>query len=409
MNSTSRPLTNPLLTDNSGYRLTREQLLFDLYIAYYDAARHKHKMAYVVKFERDLCANLSELCDDLLTGRYQAQPSKCFVIDYPKKREVFAAMFRDRIVHHLYFRYTHQMFERTFIADSYSCIEGRGTHYGVTRLRQHIRQASLNWTHPCYAMNLDIRGYFMHINRKKLLDIATESLKKMATHKVGMTDEVPIPLGVLLTPATRWRDIRDMRFILWLTEQIIMLDPMENCIIVGDDSDWLGMDRAKCMRYAEKGLALPIGNLTSQLFSNVYMNPFDQWVKRIILCHYYGRYVDDSAMVDACREWLLEQVPKVREFLADELGLQLHMGKLHVREVSQGVEFLGAFVKPYRDYISNNTLARIEQNVKTIDLRDIGHAEASINSYLGVLSHSASYNIRHHLFEEIDGDIIKAA
>ena len=409
MNSTSRPLTNPLLTDDSGYCLTREQLLFDLYIAYYDAARHKHKMAYVVKFERDLRQNLEELCDDLLNHRYKAQPSKCFVIDYPKKREVFAAMFRDRIVHHLYFRYTHQMFERTFIADSYSCIEGRGTHYGISRLRQHIRQASLNWSQPCYAMNLDIRGYFMHINREKLLRIATESLRTMATHKVGMTDEVPLPQGVLLTPATRWRDIRDMRFILWLTEQIIMLDPMENCIIVGDESDWLGMDRAKCMRYAEKGLALPIGNLTSQLFSNVYMNPFDQWVKRIILCHYYGRYVDDSTMVDACREWLLEQVPKVREFLADELGLQLHMGKLHVREVSQGVEFLGAFVKPYRDYISNKTLARIEENVKTIDLRDIEHAEASINSYLGVLSHSASYNIRHHLFEEIDGDIIKAA
>ena len=409
MNSTSRPLTNPLLTNDSGYRLTREQLLFDLYIAYYDAARHKHKMAYVQKFERDLRQNLEELCDDLLTRRYQAQPSKCFVIDYPKKREVFAAMFRDRIVHHLYFRYTHQMFERTFIADSYSCIEGRGTHYGVDRLRQHIRQASLNWTQPCYAMNLDIRGYFMHINRAKLLELATESLRTMAGHKVGMTGEVPIPSGVLLTPATRWQDIRDMRFILWLTEQIVMLNPMENCIIVGDESDWDGMDHSKCMRYVQPGLGLPIGNLTSQLFSNVYMNPFDQWVKRIILCHYYERYVDDSTMVDACREWLLEQVPKVREFLADELGLQLHMGKLHVREVSQGVEFLGAFVKPYRDYISNKTLARIEENVKTIDLRDIGHAEASINSYLGVLSHSSSYNIRHHLFDEMDGDIIQAA
>ena len=407
MNSTSRPLT--ILTNNSGYRLTREQLLFDLYIAFYDASRHKHKMAYVQKFERDLRQNLEELCDDLLSHRYKAQPSKCFVIDYPKKREVFAAMFRDRIVHHLYFRYTHQLFERTFIADSYSCIEGRGTHYGVNRLRQHIRQASLNWSQPCYALSLDIRGYFMHIDRQRLLKIATDSLRKMAVHKVGMTDDVHIPSGVLLTPATRWQDIRDFDFLLWLTEQIIMLDPMENCIIVGDESDWQGMDRAKCMRYVQPGLGLPIGNLTSQLFSNVYMNPFDQWVKRIILCHYYGRYVDDSTMVDACREWLLEQVPKVREFLADELGLQLHMGKLHVREVSQGVEFLGAFVKPYRDYISNKTLARIEQNVKTIDLRDIEHAEASINSYLGVLSHSASYNIRHHLFEEIDGDIINAA
>lgn len=409
MNSTSRPLTNPLLTDNSGYRLTREQLLFDLYIAYYDAARHKHKMAYVQKFERDLCANLSELCDDLLTGRYQAQPSKCFVIDYPKKREVFAAMFRDRIVHHLYFRYTHQMFERTFIADSYSCIEGRGTHYGVDRLRQHIRQASLNWTQPCYAMNLDIRGYFMHINRAKLLEIATESLRTMATHKVGMTEEVPLPQGVLLTPATRWRDIRDMRFILWLTEQIIMLDPMENCIFVGDESDWDGIDHAKCMRYVQPGLGLPIGNLTSQLYSNVYMNPFDQFVKRDILCEHYGRYVDDSAMVDACRVWLLAQVPKVREFLADELGLQLHMGKLHVREVSQGVEFLGAFVKPYRDYVSNKTLERMTRNITSLDLSDIRHAEASINSYMGVLSHTSSYRIRQQLFAEIDGDLLDAA
>ena len=139
------------------------------------------------------------------------------------------------------------------------------------------------------------------------------------------------------------------------------------------------------------------------------MNPFDQWVKRDILCEHYGRYVDDSVMVDACREWLLEQVPKVREFLADELGLQLHMGKLHVRDVRQGVEFLGAFVKPYRDYISNKTLERMTRNITQLDLSDISHAEASINSYIGVLSHTSSYRIRQQLFEEIDGDLLDAA
>ena len=69
-----------------GYRLTRDQLLYDLYVAFYDAARHKHKMSYVVKFESNLAENLNELCDDLLTHRYRAQPSKCFIIDYPKKR-----------------------------------------------------------------------------------------------------------------------------------------------------------------------------------------------------------------------------------------------------------------------------------------------------------------------------------
>ena len=399
---------------NSSYRLTREQLLFDLYIAFYDAARHKHKMAYVKKFEQNLSENLNELCDDLLNRRYRALPSKCFIIDYPKKREVFAAMFRDRIVHHLYFRYTHQIFERTFIADSYSCIEGRGTHYGIDRLRQHIRQASLNWTQPCYAMNLDIRGYFMHINREKLLKLSIDTLRRMATHKVGMTADVPIPSGVPLTPATTWAEIRDFDFLLWLTEQIVMLDPMENCIIVGDDSDWDGIDRAKCMRFVESGLALPIGNLTSQLYSNVYLNPFDQFVKRDIHCQYYGRYVDDSNMIDTDRDWLLAQVPKVREFLADELGLQLHMGKLHIQEIHHGVEFLGAFVKPYRDYVSRNTLERIRQNMQQIDLTDKNHVIASVNSYLGVLSHSASYNLRREIFGtdelaqivEFDGDML---
>ena len=407
-------MTNQLAT--GCYHLTRQQLLYDLYVAFEDAARHKHKMSYVVKFERELSENLNALCDDLLTHRYKALPSKCFVVKYPKLREVFAAMFRDRVVHHLYFRYTHQLFERTFIADSYSCIKGRGTLYGVNRLRQHIRQASLNWQERAYAMSLDIRGYFMHISREKLLRIATGSLRKMATHKVGLTDEVPIPSGVILTPSTTWSEIRDIDFLLWLTEQIVMLDPMENCIIVGDESDWDDIDHAKCMRFVEKGLALPIGNLTSQLYSNVYMNPFDQYVKRDILCRHYGRYVDDSTMIDPDREWLLAQVPKVREFLADELGLELHMGKLHIQEIHRGVEFLGTFVKPYRDYVSNKTLERIKGRVQQIDLHNGEAANRTICSYLGILSHTASYNLRREIFDtsdiaqivEFDADMTKS-
>ena len=406
----------PPFLSSTPYRLTRPQLLYDLYVAFEDAARHKHKMSYVVKFERELAENLNALCDDLLTHRYKALPSKCFVVEYPKLREVFAAMFRDRVVHHLYFRYTHQLFERTFIADSYSCIKGRGTLYGVNRLRQQIRQASLNWQERAYAMSLDIRGYFMHISREKLLRIATGSLRKMAAHKVGLTDEVPIPSGALLTPTTTWAEIRDIDFLLWLTEQIVMLDPMENCIIVGDESDWDGIDHAKCMRFVEKGLALPIGNLTSQLYSNVYMNPFDQFVKRDILCRHYGRYVDDSTMIDPDREWLLAQVPKLREFLADELGLELHMGKLHIQEIHRGVEFLGTFVKPYRDYVSNKTLERIKGRVQQIDLRNGEAANRTICSYLGILNHTASYNLRREIFDtsdiaqivEFDADMTKS-
>jgi hypothetical protein len=309
-------------------------------------------------------------------------------------------MFRDRIVHHLYFRYTHQIIERTFIADTYSCIVGRGTLYGVERLRHHIRQASLNWQEECYAMSLDIRGYFMHIDRARLLKIATESLKKMSVHRVGLSDDVPLPSGVLLTEGTTWVEVRDFDFLLWLTEQIVMLDPMENCIIVGDSSDWEGLDPAKSMRNLQPGLGLPIGNLTSQLFSNVYLNLFDQYVKRDLVCRHYGRYVDDSAMIDPDKDWLLAQVPKVRAFLWDELGLELHQGKIHIQEVHKGVEFLGTFVKPYREYVSNRTLERMQKKLQQVDLRNREAALRSVNSYLGIMSHTASYNLRQSMFGE---------
>jgi len=108
------------------YRLTREQLLLDLHQAYYDARRHKRNKPYQQRFERDAERNLETLCDELLQRNYQPEPSTCFVITDPKKREVFAAQFRDRIVHHLYYNYVHEMLERTFIRDSYSCIKQRG-------------------------------------------------------------------------------------------------------------------------------------------------------------------------------------------------------------------------------------------------------------------------------------------
>ena len=383
------------------YHLTRSQLLYDLYVAFYDAARHKHKMAYVQKFEQNLRQNLEELCDDLLTRRYKALPSKCFIVSYPQKREVFCAAFRDRIIHHLYFRYTHQIFERTFIADTYSCIEGRGTHYGISRIRQHIREASLNWQEPAYAMSLDIRGYFMHINREKLLRIATDSLKKMSTHRVGMSDEIEgVPSGVLLTPATRWCDIRDFDFILWLTHEIVLLDPTDGCRRVGNISEWDDVDASKLMANAPADCGMPIGNLTSQLFSNVYMNSFDQMVKRLLHFLHYGRYVDDSATISSDRQRLTDAIPVMRDFLKEELCLDMHMGKTQIIDVRYGVEFLGAFIKPYRTYICNRSLSRIRQEAADVMHMGRGQAFRTVNSLLGVMSHYSSYNLRRDIFTQ---------
>ena len=151
------------------YTLTYDQLFHDLHLAYYDARRHKRRKAYQLEFEMRLEQNLKRLCDELWTRTYQPRPSTCFIINDPKKREVFAAQFRDRIVHHLYYNYTHELFERTFIHDSYSCIRKRGTHFGIHRLDQHIRQESRNYTRPCYVLKMDVKGYFMNIDRRILL------------------------------------------------------------------------------------------------------------------------------------------------------------------------------------------------------------------------------------------------
>ena len=305
--------------------LSRQQLLLDLYQAFYDAKRHKSKRSYVRAWEKNLTQNMEELCDDLYYRRYKPLPSKCFIIDYPKKREIFAAMFRDRIVHHLYFNYTHSLYERTFIQDSYSCIKNRGTHYGIGRITDFCRKESRNWQRKCYVMHLDIRGYFMHIDRKRLLEIAVGSLRKMAAHRISKCSE------------RTWYDVLDMELITWLTEIIVLLNPKENCVICGELSDWIGLDPAKSMLHLEDGLGLPIGNLTSQLFSNVYLNVFDQFMKRDLKCRYYGRYVDDAAVVNSDKEWLLSLVPRIRHFLRAELGLELHMGKLEITEVHRGV------------------------------------------------------------------------
>ena len=357
-----------------------------MYVAFYSARKHKAGRSYVRKWESNLKQNMEELCDDLYYRRYKPLHSKCFIVDYPKKREIFAAMFRDRIVHHLYFNYTHSLYERTFIRDSYSCIKGRGTHYGIGRITDMCRKESRNWQRKCYVMHLDIRGYFMHIVRSRLLEIAVASLRKMSTHRISKD-----------TSAT-WGDILDMGFVEWLTEIIVLLNPKENCIICGDPSDWDGLDPAKSMLQLEEGIGLPIGNLTSQLFSNVYLNLLDQFMKRELKCHFYGRYVDDAAVVSANKEWLLSLVPRIRQFLKAELGLDLHTGKLVVSEVHRGVEFLGAYIKPYRTYMSRHSLTRMEEKIADMDYSKPWKVIRSVNSYLGIMAHTSSYKIRRRMF-----------
>lgn len=373
------------------YTLTKAQLRNDLYKAYFEARKHKRGKPYQIRFEKGLEENISALCEDLWSRTYKPMPSQCFIISDPKKREVFAADFRDRIVHHLYYNYVHEMFERTFIQDSYSCIKHRGTHYGIKRMEMHIRQESQNYTVPCYVLKLDVRGYFMHINRRILLQIAQDSLDKMSRHLISKH-------GV-----KKWGEVVDMDFVHYLTSELILLNPIKDCRMIGSSADWEGLPADKSLFNSCEDAGLPIGNLTSQLFSNVYMNVFDQYVKRELRCRHYGRYVDDSYIVSSDRCFLHSIIPKVRNFLLNQLGLYLHEGKLAICDVRQGVGFLGAYIKPGRKYVDNSCIQRMKKKITILEtVENPALLLSSVNSFLGVLSHYRTKRIQQRLFYSIN-------
>lgn len=367
------------------FSISKEQLLIDLLRAYKDARKNKRGRAYQLKFEFNLEDNLILLRDELINCSYKPQSSNCFVIHEPKMREVFAANFRDRIVHHLFYNYTHTLFERTFIYDSYSCIKKRGTHFGIKRLQHHILSESKGYSKECYVLKIDIKGYFMNINRNILLELCRNSLAKMQMHKSYVEGKT-------------WGELLDYEFIDYLLEVIISTNPVCDCNILGNMSDWDNLPKSKSLFFSKESCGLPIGNLSSQLFSNIYMNIFDQYVKRDLKCKHYGRYVDDAYIVSADKEELKKLVPQISEFLNKKLGLNLNVNKVKILNVKFGIEFLGSYIKPFRIYISSSVLNRIKSKLRYIKTHDKKYILASVNSYLGVLSHYNSFYIRRVLF-----------
>ena len=284
---------------------------------------------------------------------------------------------------------THILFERTFIADSYSCIEGRGTHYGIDRLRYHIEACSENYTKPCYVLKMDIKGYFMHIDRALLSNIVDKTLDHMAIRPSDMA-------------GLSWEEKIDIGFMKYLCREVIMSDPTEGCIIHGDRSDWDGLPDSKCMFLVPKGYGLPIGNLTSQLFSNVFLNQLDHFVKRTLRCKHYGRYVDDFFLVSTDRNELHRWAKEIDRFLSDELHISINKGKTQVCDVRHGVEFLGAYIKPWRIYISNQSLRRMHRQIPSLVKKTPEQQMQSVNSFLGILGHYNSYRERKKLVQQVD-------
>lgn len=361
------------------FKQTYEQLLADLFCAYKAARKNKRRSIDQQRFELNIEAELTQLCKEIYTRTYHPRRSICFIIHDPNQREVFAAHFRDRVVHHLYYNYTHKLFERFFIADSYSCINGRGTHYGVKRLEHHIRSVSRNYQSECYVLKLDIRGYFMHINRVLLNKFCRRLLDKSESFYASKLD---------------------FSLIRYLTSIFTLQNPLIGCKMQGKKSDWKGLPSSKSLFHSREGCGLPIGNLTSQLFSNIYMNEFDQYMKRVLHCHHYGRYVDDAYVVSTDVKWLRSIIPQIKLYLKNQLQLELHSDKLSIDNTCYGTQFLGAYVKPWRTYIAMKSAQRIKKRFAKMEKKGVENVsllQSRCNSYSGLLGHYRGLSVRKSL------------
>lgn len=370
------------LFSNTLNSIPKENLLIDLFQAYYDTRRNKRNTINALKFEIEYEANLFQLYQEIQDRTYQPDRSICFINFKPIQREIFAADFRDRIVHHLIFNYLNPIVEPSFIKDSYSCRVGKGTHYGISRVQSFIRGSTLNYTRDTWILKLDILGYFMQINRQLVFD----KIKKKLLHF-----QKPINFS--------------KEMLLFLLEKIIFNDPTKDCIIKGKRSDWKGLPKTKSLFYAEKGKGFPIGNLTSQFCGNIYMNEFDHFVKEALGIKYYGRYVDDFVLIHHDKNHLKSLLPKIQEFLLEKLELQVHPRKIYFQHYSKGLPFLGTYIKPHRTYIGNRIKNNFYQTIK--EWNKLIHEQgqkitipqkvkfiASINSYLGMMQHYDTYRLR---------------
>lgn len=367
-------------------RDNNQQLLIDLFKAYFDAKKNKGKTANALAFAVSYEENIIELYEDIVNYRYQIRPSICFIVNKPVRREIFAADFRDRVVHHLLFNYLNPLFERSFVKDSYSCRKGKGTSYGISRVSYFIRSCSLNYQKECWIMKLDIKGYFMSIDRNilyKKIEKKINSLKNTGF---------------------------DRNLILHLIRLVVFNDPTKGCRFRSQPQDWVGLPKSKSLFHSDKNKGLPIGNLTSQLCANIYLNQFDHFVKEKLGFKYYGRYVDDMVFVYKDKDFLKNSIPKIKHHLKNNFGLTLHPRKIYLQKSNIGVCFLGVFIKPRCIYTGRRTKDNFIKNLYIIERKEVIEEKdiSIINSYLGMMIHYNSYKLRRKTLSNFGLNLAKS-
>lgn len=313
-------------------------------MAWQEFQKGKRNKSDVQKFEFNLEDNLFQLHRDLKTKTYQHSHYTTFCICDPKLRRIHKACVRDRVLHHAVFRILYPIFDKGFIFDSYSCRLDKGTHRAVNRLEKFCRKLSRNNHRNIFALKCDIRKFFDSVDQ----DILLELIKNK---------------------------IQDGNAI-WLIEKIIKSFGKE------------------------KNKGLPLGNVTSQLFANVYLNEPDQFIKHKLKAKYYLRYCDDFVILGENEEYLTGLISPIDAFLKQRLKLIPHPDKIIIRKHHQGIDFLGYVVLPHYRILRTKTKRRIFTKIKKKkqDWRCGSISDKSFNqslqSYFGILKHCQGYNIK---------------
>lgn len=305
----------------------------NLLLSWQEFLRGKRKKKNVAEFSLHFIDNILSLQKELAQKTYRHGEYQAFKINDPKPRDIHKASVRDRLVHHAIYRILYPYFDRKFIYDSYSCRLNKGTHRAINRFRHFARKASRNNTRTTWILKCDIKRFFANIDHK--------ILKCMLKQHAGDID------------------------MLWLLEQVIESFSTEG----------------------KAGVGLPLGNLTSQLLINIYMNEFDQFVKRKLKVKYYLRYADDFIIMSENKMYLENLIPQVSEFLKKCLRFNLHPKKVFIKTLFSGVDFLGWVNFPYHRILRTATQRRMFRRLKQ------NHAKETIASYLGLLRHGNTHKL----------------
>ena len=319
----------------------------NLLASFYEFRRGKRYKEDVPEFEYNLERCLFQLIRELKKFVYEPLAPKVFRVYEPKPRFIQAACVRDRIVHHALVRVINPLFEPGFIYDSYACRKGKGTLNAVKRLEDFWVRESRNYSRKIYFLKADIRKYFDSIDHNILLEIIRRKID---------------------CPRT-----------IWLIKKILKRQAVD-CKVIK----------------IEEGRGLPIGNLTSQLFANIYLNDLDQFVKHKLKVKFYMRYVDDFIMVSENRQYLASLIGPIEDFLRQSLKLDLHPVKRKIFSSRAGLDFLGYFIRRYYKMIRFGNVKRFLRRMEKYkkDGEWATGKQVSMAAWMGYAKQADTYNLR---------------